>query len=87
MNGELHLVVLWEKARECEERILADIPRHVDVVAKLELSWPGDPTECFGRFYGAKLREAAGKTALCGGGPFLAILVRDTRPRYGWRET
>ena len=87
MNGELHLVVLWEKARECEERILADIPRHVEVVAKLELSWPGDPTECFGRFYGAKLREAAGKTALCGGGPFLAILVRDTRPRYGWRET
>ena len=87
MNGELHLVVLWEKARECEERILADIARHVEVVARLELSWPGDPTECFGRFYGAKLREAAGKTALCGGGPFLAVLVRDTRPRYGWRET
>lgn len=87
MTGELHLVVLWEKARSSEERILADMARHVEIVAKVELSWPGDATECYGRFYGAKLQAAAGKTAQCGGGPFLLVVVRDTRPRYGWRET
>ena len=87
MTGELHLVVLWEKARASEDRILADISRHVEIVAKVELSWPGDPTECFGRFYGAKLHAAAGKTAQCGGGPFLLVVVRDRKPRYGWRET
>ena len=31
---------------------------HVEVVAKVELRWPDDPTDCFGRFYGAKLAEA-----------------------------
>ena len=71
----------------CEDRILADISRHVEIVAKVELAWPGDATECFGRFYGAKLQAAAGKTAQCGGGPFLLVVVRDAKPRYGWRET
>lgn len=86
-KGELHLIVLWEKARVCEDRILADISRHVEVVAKVELSWPDDATECYGRFYGAKLKEAAGKTSVCGAGPFLLVIVRDQKPRYGWRET
>lgn len=89
MNAEpeLHLIVLWEKARSEEARILSDIARHVDIVAKVELSWPGDPVDCFGRFYGAKLAEASGKVKVCGGGPFLLVVVRDRRPRYGWRET
>ena len=87
VESELHLIVLWENARGEEARILTDIGRHVEIVAKAELAWPGDPIECFGRFYGAKLPEAAGKVKVCGGGPFLLIVVRDRRPRYGWRET
>ncbi len=89
MNAEpeLHLIVLWEKARAEEDRILADIARHVEIVAKVELSWPGDAVDCYGRFYGAKLLEAAGKVKICGDGPFLLVVVRDRRPRYGWRET
>ncbi len=87
LEPELHLIVLWEKARTEEERILADVARHVEIVAKVELSWPDDPVDSFGRFYGAKLAEAVGKVTLCGGGPFLLVVVRDRRPRYGWRET
>ncbi len=87
MPAELHLMVLWEKARTEEARILADVARHVEVVAKAELSWPGDPVKCYGRFYGAKLQEAEGKVLVCGGGPFLMLVVRDRRPRYGWRAT
>ena len=87
MPSEIHLIVLWEKARVQEARILADVVRHVDIVAQVELAWPGAPVDCYGRFYGAKLQEAEGKVAICGGGPFLLLVVRDRRPRYGWRET
>ena len=87
MSPEMHLIVLWEKARTEEGRILEDVARHVEIVAKAELAWPGDPVECFGRFYGAKLQEADGKVLVCGGGPFLLLVVRDRSPRYGWRET
>lgn len=87
MSPEMHLIVLWEKALSEKDRILADVERHVEIVAKAELSWPGDPVECFGRFYGAKLIEAEGKVLVCGGGPFLMLVVRDRSPRYGWRET
>ena len=87
VESELHLIVLWERARAEEARILSDIARHVEIVAKVELRWPGAPVECFGRFYGAKLAEADGKVKVCGGGPFLLVAVRDLRPRYGLRET
>ena len=87
MRTELHMIVLWEKARSEESRILEDVARHVEIVATMELAWPGAPVDCFGRFYGAKLQEAAGKVTVCGGGPFLMLVVRDGNPRYGWRET
>lgn len=87
MTDELHLIVLWEKALYARERILADAARHVDIVAQANLRWPGDPVECFSRFYGAKLQEAKGKVAVCGGGEFLMLVVKDRRPKYGWRET
>lgn len=87
MSAELHLIVLWEKARTQEARILSDVARHVDIVAKAELSWPGESVDCYGRFYGAKLKEAEGKVTVCGAGRFLMIVVRDSKPRYGWRET
>ena len=43
VESELHLIVLWENARGEEARILTDIGRHVEIVAKAELAWPGDP--------------------------------------------
>lgn len=84
---ELHLVVLWEKARACEDRIVADIRRHVRVVASFTQVWPCDPREGYARFYGAKAALAAGKVESCGGGEFRVVIVCDERPRYGWRKT
>ena len=83
MQAELHMIVLWEKARSEEARIIEDVSRHVKIVAKKELALPDAPVDCFGRFYGAKLQEAAGKVTVCGGGPFLMIVVRDRNPQYG----
>ena len=87
MKAELHLVVLWEFARPQEDRILADMERHVEIVHTRIMEWPGDPEDCFARFYGAKLPAARGKVVGCGGGAFRIVIVRDRKPRYGWRET
>lgn len=84
---ELHLIVLWERARACEDRIVEDIRRHVRIVASFTQTWPGDPREGYARFYGAKAALAAGKVESCGGGAFRVVIVCDERPRYGWRKT
>lgn len=84
---ELHLIVLWEKARAFEDRIVEDIRRHVRVVASFTETWPCDPRNGYARFYGAKAALAAGKVESCGGGAFRVLIVCDKRPRYGWRKT
>ena len=83
MTGELQLLVLWPRARGAEARILADIPRHVEVVWKGELRFPGeDMALAYRRFYGPALPDARRKLATCGKGAFLVIVVRDPRPEY-----
>ena len=85
--SELYLFVLWENARCAEDRIMADIGRHVSVKAVLPQRWPGDAQAGYARFYGAKAALAAGKEKSCGSGEFLTIIVEDGNPRYGWQET
>lgn len=84
---ELHLIVLWEKARVAEERILADISTKLEIVATGILSWPGDAETCFGEFYGANLPEAKGKVMECGEGAFRYVVVRDKNPIYTYEDT
>lgn len=87
MMDEIHLIVLWEKARVQERRILNDIARHMTVVAALPQRWPADSRCGFARFYGAKAALARSKVKSCGGGEFMSVIVRDDRPRYGWART
>ena len=87
MTGELQLLVLWPRARGAEARILADIPKHVEIVWKGELRFPeGDMALAYRRFYGPALPDARRKLATCGKGPFLVIVVRDPRPDYAWTD-
>lgn len=87
MKSELHLIVLWEKARAAEEKILADLKTKLEIVDTGVLSWPGDAEECFGEFYGANLPEAKGKVVECGAGAFRYIVVRDNNPVYAYEDT
>ena len=87
MDSELYLFVIWEKARPHAEKIVADIARHMKVLAVLNQSWPTDACRGYARFYGAKAKLAAGKVESCGGGSFVTVIAEDTSPRYGWRET
>lgn len=84
---ETHLIVLWEKARSQEAKILADIKEKLEIVATGLLSWPGDAERCFGEFYGANLLEAKGKVIECGEGAFRYVIVRDAKPVYAYEDT
>ena len=88
MKPELHLFILWEKARRVESRILDDLARQQDiaVVGKWELSFPGPAAEAFPAFYGRrKPVDGRLKARKCGGGAFLLVVVRNLNPTYGSR--
>ncbi len=82
-SPEIHLFILWEKARFAEKRILADMARELDIVCTRELRFDGDPVLSYRRFYGPTLPNARRKLKECGSGPFLLVVVRDNAPEYG----
>lgn len=81
-NGELHLFVLWPKARFAERRILADVARETDVVFTKELRFDGDAALAYRRFYGPSLPDERRKIAHCGAGAFLLVVVRERKREY-----
>ena len=83
MTGELHLFVLWEKARFAEKRILADMARELEIVCTREMHFEGEPLLAYRRFYGPALPDARRKLRECGSGPYLLAVVRDKAPEYG----
>ncbi len=88
MKPELHLFILWEKARRVEARVLEDLARQddIEVLGKWELAFPGPAAEAYPAFYGArKPMDGRLKVRKCGGGRFLLIVVRNLNPSYGSR--
>ena len=88
MKPELHLFVLWEKARRVEARILEDLGRQADieVIGKWELAFSGPAAEAYPAFYGArKPMDGRLKVRKCGGDRFLLVVVRVLNPSYGSR--
>ena len=85
---EVHLVVLWNRARSREADILADIRRRMTIIGCHEITWtPERVTDNFRRFYGIKLPNCEFKVEECGSGPFLLVVVEDRSPEYGYVET
>jgi len=88
MTPELHLFVLWEKARRVEARILEDLgqQKDIEVVGKWELAFSGSAAEAYPAFYGGKKPlDGRLKVRKCGSGGFLLIVVRNLNPSYGSR--
>lgn len=87
-GGEYHLFILWEAARNCEEKILADLEKTFEIIAVREVRWSAvRVAENFTRFYGQKLPPGSHKEEHCGKGPLLAVLVHDRAPLYENRRT
>jgi peptidoglycan/xylan/chitin deacetylase (PgdA/CDA1 family) len=84
---ELHLFIIWSRAREKEEEIVADLRREFQILDVMEISWSSKE---FGRnltrFYGEALPPGSDKEEHCGNGPFLVVVVRDLEPRYELRH-
>jgi hypothetical protein len=71
---ELHLLVLWNKARVYEKEIIADLEKNVSIVEKIEVEWSKNKVaENFTRFYGVKLDDTSCKVKECGDGKFLLV--------------
>ena len=88
MKSELHLFVLWEKARRVESRILEDLGRQkdIEVIGKWEFAFSGPAAVAYPAFYGGKKPlDGRLKVRKCGGGGFLLIVVRNLNPSYGSR--
>lgn len=88
-NGkEVHLFILWEKARSEESRILNDIKTRFSVLDIYRSAWSDQYfSENLSRFYGESLPDRSFKERHCGRGEFLAVIVEDTKPEYGYRGT
>lgn len=88
MTKELHLFILWEKARGKQTEILNDIRQHLQILECYDIRWNKNKvSENFSRFYGQKLDSAKTKEKHCGGGRFLLVTVLDDAPDYRLTET
>ena len=85
----VYVFVLWETAREEEDRILADLHRTFRVLGEVEVTWTADETfaRSLTRMYGDALPPGSEKEQHGGTGPFLLVLVEDRRPRMRPRHT
>ena len=81
--AELHLLVLWAKARFAEKKILAAISDGMEIVCTREMRFPCEAKEGYRRFYGPSLPDSRLKAAKCGRGPFLLVVVSDHAPERG----
>lgn len=87
-QSELHLFILWEKARLHETQILASIQKTFQILALREIVWQKDRfARNLTRFYGKKLPDNSSKEREVGTGPILLLIVKDHRPVYELRDT
>ena len=83
---ELHLFIIWEKARHLESQILEKIESNFEILQIYDISWsPYLVGFNYTRFYGQKLPKNSHKAKHCGSGEFKLILVCDNTPVYGNR--
>lgn len=87
MNEEMHIFIIWNKARKLEEKIMKDIAENFTVLGKTEITWDKESfSDNLSAFYGEKLPKGCNKEKEVGIGPFLLIYVLDKEPLYRKRR-
>jgi hypothetical protein len=82
------LFVLWENARHCQDKILADIAANFHINRVTEFHWNQDLAWAnFQRFYPDRPVRGYSCARTKGTGPFVAINVVDLSPNYEERMT
>lgn len=88
MKPELHLFIIWSKARYIEDKVLKDIRHNFEVVDLFDLRWSRSLfSNNLSRFYGETLPVGSHKERHCGIEPFRVVIVNDMHPVYDERET
>ena len=88
MRGEIHLFIIWHKARYMETELLEDISGRFTILEKIELIWEANSlADNLVKFYGMKLPSLSDKLEAVGEGPSLLVIVEDTSPQYVIRRT
>lgn len=84
---ELGLFVIWEKGRQHERRILADLETRFTILEVHETRWASSATNNFARFYADIAVRGVYHVLSKGAGPFLAVTLVDASPRLEHRQT
>ncbi|HBG27228.1 MAG: hypothetical protein A2Y10_12430 [Planctomycetes bacterium GWF2_41_51] len=85
--AELHLFVIWNNARHCEQKIIADIAANFSVLNIYEIQWQKNLfNDNLSRFYGANLPKDCNKEIEIGRDSFLIAVVIDDKPQYSIRQ-
>ena len=88
IKKEIHLFIIWEKARYKQDLILEDLNNKFSIIDVKEITWSKFYfSSNLTRFYGENLPKGSHKENHCGNGSFLAIIVEDLGPRYNERLT
>lgn len=85
-DRDLQLIVLWSNGRNHEDEVLRLIEKDFSILAQYDVTWSADKiVNNFERLYGQGLSGTFTKHTQVGAGPFLAIVVEDREPKYGYR--
>lgn len=88
MNSELYLFIIWESGRKKEDFLFKELEKKFIIRDVYEIKWSEKNfSDNMRRLYGPKLGNVFQKTADCGIGPFLLILITDLKPKFGKRRT
>ena len=87
-NSELHLFILWQKARILENDLIDKIARKFDILEIYDIKWSKKMfSKNLTRFYGTNLPKNSSKEKHVGNGNFLLLIVLDKTPKYEVRNT
>ena len=85
---ELHLAIIWQKARYKEKEIINYISNKFQLVEQYEVSWnKKNFAKSLTSFYGTNLPPNSKKELHCGNGKFMVITFYDKSPNYEFIET
>ncbi len=86
-DNDLHLFIIWSKARSKEKEIISELNRNFQVVECFEVFWTGAKIDDnFHRIYDvAPTGGEAGKRKEVGDEAFIVIVLKDLNPQYQYR--
>lgn len=87
-DKDLHLVVIWSKARVKEREIIEELQQHFNVLGCFDTTWSKEHLDDnFHRIYDvAPTGGKAGKRKEVGDKAFMVVVIEDQNPEYQYRS-